>query len=116
MVVVRYWRRRYWGHSLVKHVGGEFERLNPLLRLPVILEGLAVAFLLLALCGPVYPFVLNHIERGGLQIMFVFDLSQSMEEPLAAPTDNPRLAPQGPSKMEAVRSQCQRRLPRRRPG
>jgi Ca-activated chloride channel family protein len=114
-VLIRYWRRRFWGHSLVQHVGDEMDRPNPLLRLPTILEALAVAFLLLALCGPVYPFVLNHIERGGLQIMFVVDLSQSMEEPLAAPTANPRLFPTGPSKMEAVRASAAA-FAKRRPG
>ncbi len=36
--------------------------------------------------GPVYPFVLNRIERGGLQIMIVLDLSQSMEKPLGKST------------------------------
>src|SRR5579885_2591903 len=81
-VVLRFWRRHYWGHSLVDHVGYELGGPNPILRLPTLLEGLAVGFLLIALLGPVYPFVLNRIERGGLQIMFVFDLSQSMEEPL----------------------------------
>jgi Ca-activated chloride channel homolog len=114
-VVVRFWRRRYWGHSLVEHVGEELGGTNPLLRLPIILEGLAVAFLLLALCGPVYPFVLNHVERGGLEIMFVVDLSQSMEEPLSPPVANPRLQPQAPSKMEAVRASAAA-FARRRPG
>jgi Ca-activated chloride channel family protein len=114
-VVVRFWRRRYWGHSLVEHMGGELGAANPLLRLPTILEGLAVAFLLLALCGPVYPFVLNHIERGGLEIMFVFDLSQSMEEPLSPPTANPSAQAPSPSKMEAVRASAAA-FARRRPG
>lgn len=114
-VVLRHWRRRYWGHSLVQHVGEGMDRPNPLLRLPALLEALAVICLLLALCSPVYPFVLNHIERGGLQIMFVFDLSQSMEEPLALPTANPRAFPTGPSKMEAVRASAAA-FARRRPG
>jgi Ca-activated chloride channel family protein len=114
-VVVRFWRRRYWGHSLVEHVGEELGGANPLLRLRIVLEGLAVAFLLLALCGPVYPFVLNHVERGGLEIMFVFDLSQSMEEPLSPPVANPRLQPASPSKMEAVRASAAE-FARRRPG
>src|SRR6266566_2485170 len=82
MVIVRFWRRHYWGHSLVELVGHELGGPNPILRLPTLLEGLAVGFLLVALLGPVYPFVLNRIERGGLQIMMVFDLSQSMEESL----------------------------------
>jgi Ca-activated chloride channel homolog len=114
-VVVRFWRRRYWGHSLVEHVGEELGGTNPLLRLPILLEGLAVVFLLLALCGPVYPFVLNHVERGGLEIMFVVDLSQSMEEPLSPPVANPRLQPEAPSKMEAVRASAAA-FARRRPG
>src|ERR1019366_7404479 len=82
MAVVRFWRRHYWGHSLVELVGHELGGPNPILRLPTLLEGLAIGFLLVALLGPVYPFVLNRIERGGLQIMMVFDLSQSIEEPL----------------------------------
>lgn len=115
LAMVRFRRRHYWGHSLVKHVGDELGRPHPLLRLPVILEGLAVVFLLLALCRPVYPFVLDHVERGGLQIMFVVDLSQSMDEPLAAPTLNPNLTPQGPSRMEAVRASAAA-FARKRPG
>ena len=78
-VVVRFWRRHYWGHSLVQHLREEIGGPNPILRLPTILEGTAVIFLLIALIGPIYPFVLNRIERGGLQIMIVLDLSQSME-------------------------------------
>jgi von Willebrand factor type A domain len=81
-VVLRFRRRRFWGHSLVEHVVDELSEPNPLLRLPTVLEALAVGFLLLALLGPIYPFVLSRVERGGLEIMFVFDLSQSMLEPL----------------------------------
>ena len=82
MVGLRFWRRHYWGHSLVEHAADRLGALNPVLRLPTLLEALAVGFLLVALLGPVYPFVLNRIERGGLQIMVVLDLSQSMEEGL----------------------------------
>jgi hypothetical protein len=74
-----------------------------------------------ALLGPVYPFSLNQIERGGLQILFVLDLSQSIEEAIqgAPPVSTRIVAPppppgQGPlpagpmlatpgSKMEAVK-------------
>jgi Ca-activated chloride channel family protein len=104
LAVVRFWRRRYWGHSLVEHVGRELGAPNPLLRLPIVLEALAAGFLLLALLGPVYPFVLNHIERGGLEIMFVFDLSQSMEEPLREMVASPAQLPPSLSKMDAVRA------------
>ena len=76
-VVVRFWRRHYWGHSLVLHMREEIGRPNPILRMPLILESAAVVFLIIALLGPVYPFVLNRVERGGLQIMIVLDLSQS---------------------------------------
>src|SRR5216117_4145568 len=77
-VALRFWRRHYWGHPLVAQLRTEIRRPNPILRLPTILEGAAVIFLLIGLLGPVYPFVLNRIERGGLQIMIVLDLSQSM--------------------------------------
>jgi Mg-chelatase subunit ChlD len=123
-VVVRFWRRHYWGHSLVEQLGWELGGPNPILRLPTLLEGAAVGFLLIALLGPVYPFVLNRIERGGLQIMFVFDLSQSMEEPLGKgapanvvngaiqinggapkPNQSPKGAtPKSNSKMDAVKA------------
>jgi Ca-activated chloride channel family protein len=119
MVIVRFWRRHYWGHSLVEQLHEEMGGPNPLLRIPRMLEALAIGFLLVALLGPVYPFSLNQIERGGLQIMYVLDLSQSMEEAIpgrnvAAPDfSNPLaggpLRPQGPllatpgSKMEAVK-------------
>ncbi len=96
LVIVRVYRRHYWGHSLVEHFGHELGGPNPILRLPTLLEGLAVGFLLVALLGPVYPFVLNRIERGGLQIMMVFDLSQSMEEPLGK--GKPLQAQAGPAK------------------
>ncbi|HWP85052.1 MAG TPA: VWA domain-containing protein [Terriglobia bacterium] len=80
MAGLRFWRRHFWGHSLVEQLGEELGGPNPLLRIPKLLEALAVGFLLVALLGPVYPFSLNRIERGGLQILFVLDLSQSMEE------------------------------------
>src|ERR1051326_8509819 len=123
-VILRFWRRHYWGHSLVQQLQDDIGRPNPILRLPKILDGAAVGFLLIALLGPVYPFVLNRIERGGLQIMMVFDLSQSMEEPLGkgkpnnivngaiqinggAPKPNPNpngAAPKNNSKMDAVKA------------
>ena len=117
LVVVRFWRRHYWGHSLVEQLGEEIGGPNPILRIPRMLEALAVGFLLVALLGPVYPFSLSQIERGGLQILFVLDLSQSMEEPAGAniPSlpvpdfQNPTFQSQGTvlatpgSKMEAVK-------------
>src|SRR3954470_15109532 len=119
-VIVRFWRRHYWGHSLVEHMREEIGGPNPILRLPVLLEGASVLFLLVALLGPVYPFVLNRIERGGLQIMIVLDLSQSMEEalgrgkpvsgvpappPTASATTKPGpQLPKQPSKMDAVKA------------
>src|SRR5436309_12969709 len=80
-VAVRFWRRHYWGHPLVEQFRTALGRPNPLLRLPTILEAAAVVFLLAGLLGAVYPFVLPRIARGGLQIMIVLDLSQSMEQP-----------------------------------
>jgi Ca-activated chloride channel family protein len=122
MAALSFWRRHFWGHSLVEQLRDEIGILNPVLRLPKILEGLAVGFLLIALLGPVYPFTLNRIERGGLQILFVLDLSQSMEEGARSRSANPAprqpqvtnvppQAPPGPagplvtpgSKMEAVK-------------
>jgi Mg-chelatase subunit ChlD len=122
MVGLRFWRRHFWGHSLVELLGDELGGPNPLLRFPKLLEALAVGFLLVALLGPVYPFSLNQIERGGLQILFVLDLSQSMEEAIqgapqtasaqivaAPPPPSQAQLPAGPmlatpgSKMEAVK-------------
>jgi Ca-activated chloride channel family protein len=103
-VAVRFWRRHYWGHSLVEQLRAEIGRPNPILRMPAILEGAAVCFLLIALIGPVYPFVLNRIERGGLQIMVVLDLSQSMEKSLGKST-----------RMEAVKASTTEFI-KRRPG
>ena len=85
-VVLRHWRRHYWGHSLVEQMQEEIGGPNPILRMPTILEGAAVALLIVALLGPIYPFVVNRIERGGLQILMVLDLSQSMEIPLGERT------------------------------
>jgi Ca-activated chloride channel family protein len=112
MVVVRFWRRNYWGHSLVEQAADRLGVLNPVLRLPTLLEALAVGFLLVALLGPVYPFVLNRIERGGLQVMIVLDLSQSMEEgiqrrgtpPPPRPANAAGAVPAVPSKMVAVKA------------
>ena len=101
LVVARVWRRHYWGHALVDRFSEEIGGPNPILRLPTLLEGLAVGFLLIALLGPVYPFVMNRIERGGLQIMFVFDLSQSMEEPLQRPQFTATAAQAKNGKIEA---------------
>jgi hypothetical protein len=123
MVVARYWRRHYWSHSFVDRLDDEVGGPNPILRLPTLLEGLAVGFLLIALLGPVYPFVVNRIERGGLQIMFVFDLSQSMEEPLqrsayTPPTPAQMKAgkiPNPTSKMDAVKASAEEFI-KERPG
>jgi len=102
--LVRFWKRHYWGHSLVEQLRDEVGRPNPILRMPAMLEGTAVVFLLVALLGPVYPFVLNRIERGGLQIMIVLDLSQSMETPLGKGT-----------RMDAVKASTTEFI-KRRPG
>src|SRR2546427_6687699 len=103
-VALRFWRRHYWGHPLVEQFRADIGRPNPILRLPTILEGAAVVFLLIGLLGPVYPFVLNRIERGGLQIMIVLDLSQSMEKPLGKST-----------RMDAVKASTTEFI-KRRPG
>jgi Mg-chelatase subunit ChlD len=109
LVALRFWRRHYWVHSLLEHIGDEIPSAHPILRLPTLLEVAALAFLLVALLGPIYPFVLNRIERGGLQILFVLDLSQSMEEFIQqSPRSRTVVAP-GPlhatpgSRMEAVK-------------
>lgn len=123
MVALRFWRRHYWGHSLVEQASERLGALNPFLRLPTLLEALAVGFLLVALLGPVYPFVLNRIERGGLQVMFVLDLSQSMEEglqrrgtpPPPRPANAPPGTPTAPSKMVAVKASAAEFI-RKRPG
>ncbi|MBI4464344.1 MAG: VWA domain-containing protein [Acidobacteria bacterium] len=126
LVVLRVWRRHYWGHSLVEQLAPRLGRPNLVFRLPTVLEGLAVGFLLVALLGPVYPFVLRRIERGGLQIMFVVDLSQSMEEGLQKgsplPPPKPASNPAQPgavirpgSKMEAVKASAVEFV-RKRPG
>ena len=121
--VLRFWRRHFWGHSLVEQLGEELGEPNPVWRFPKYLEAAALGFLLAALLGPVYPFSLNRMERGGLQIMFVLDLSQSMEEPIqkatrsvnsgqrvfVTPSPGPSLTALGPmlatpgSKMEAIK-------------
>ena len=103
-MAVRFWRRHYWGHSLVRQMQEEIGGPNPILRMPNILEGAAVAFLVAALLGPIYPFVVNRIERGGLQILMVLDLSQSMEIPLGNRT-----------RMEAVKASATEFI-ERRPG
>ncbi len=103
-VAARFWRRHYWAHSLVEQLRDQIGKPNPILRMPAILEGAAVVFLLIALLGPVYPFVLNRIERGGLQIMIVLDLSQSMEKPLGKAT-----------RMDAVKASTMEFI-KRRPG
>jgi Mg-chelatase subunit ChlD len=123
MAVLRFWRRHFWGHSMVEELHEELGGPNPIWRFPKLLEALAVGFLLVALLGPVYPFTLNRVERGGLQILFVLDLSQSMEEAIqgaetpppsasriiAAPPTGPDFSSVGNmlatpgSKMEAVK-------------
>lgn len=115
LVVLRFWRRHFWGHSLVEQLGEELGGPNPVWRLPKFLEAAALGFLLVSLLGPVYPFSLNRVERGGLQIMLVVDLSQSMEEAIqgatGATTPSSRLIAAPPpgmlgtpgSRMEAVK-------------
>ena len=80
LLVLRVRRRHYWGHSLVEQFGDEIGAAHPIWRFPKFLEAAALGFLLVALLGPIHPFSLNRVERGGLQIIFVLDLSQSMEE------------------------------------
>jgi Ca-activated chloride channel family protein len=92
LVALRFWRRYFWGHSLVEQMGEELDGANPVWRSPKLLEAAALGFLLMALLGPVYPFTLNRVERGGLQIMLVLDLSQSMEEPIQGATGPATLA------------------------
>ena len=92
LLVWRFWRRRYWSHSLIAHFGDEIGGAHPIVRLPRILEAAAIGLLLVALLGPVYPFTQTRVERGGLQIMFVVDLSQSMEEPLLRGAASPSTA------------------------
>src|SRR5215475_8202814 len=89
MFLVRFWRRHFWGHSLVEQLDDEIGGPNPIWRMPKMLEAGALGFLLVALLGPVYPFTLNHVQRGGLEIMFVLDLSQSMEESIPGATPPP---------------------------
>src|SRR5207247_9946323 len=81
-VTVRFWRRHYWGHPLVEQFRTEIGRANPVLRLPTILEGAAVVFLLVGLLGPVYPFVLSRIVRCGVPIVMGFGLDQCFENSL----------------------------------
>jgi Ca-activated chloride channel family protein len=102
--LVRFWKRHYWGNPLVEQLRDEVGRPNPILRMPAVLESTAVVFLLIALLGPVCPFVLNRVERGGLQIMIVLDLSQSMETPLGKGT-----------RMDAVKASTTEFI-KRRPG
>ena len=96
LLVWRFWRRRYWSHSLIAHFGDEIGGAHPIVRVPRILEAAAIGLLLVALVEPVYPFTQTRVERGGLQIMFVVDLSQSMEEPLlrGAPSSSPTASAQ----------------------
>lgn len=82
LAVVRVWRRPYWGHSLAAQFEDEIGTAHPIWKLPRLLETAGVVCLLLALLGPVYPLTLTRVERGGLQILLVVDLSQSMEEPI----------------------------------
>ena len=92
LLVWRFWRRHYWSHSLIEHFGEEIGGAHPIVRVPRILEAAAIGLLLAALLGPVYPFTQTRVERGGLQIMFVVDLSQSMEEPLLRGAPSPSTA------------------------
>jgi hypothetical protein len=87
LVLLRFWRRHYFTHSLIERFAEEVGTAHPIWRLPRMLEAAAIGFLLVALLGPVYPFSISRVERGGLQILFVVDLSQSMEEPIRQTTD-----------------------------
>jgi Mg-chelatase subunit ChlD len=82
LLLWRFWRRRYWGHPLIEPFGEAVGGPPPIVRLPRVLEAATILLLLAALLSPVYPFTETRVERGGLQILFVVDLSQSMEEPL----------------------------------
>src|SRR5438128_10110702 len=79
-VAVRFWRRHYWGHPLVELFRTAIGRSNPILRLPTLVEAAAVVFVLVGLLGAVYCFVLNLIERLGLQLMCALYFSQRMDK------------------------------------
>ena len=61
LVGLRYWRRHFWGHSLVEHLREGLGGTNPVWRVPRFLEAAALVFLLVALLDPVYPLTLNRV-------------------------------------------------------
>jgi len=80
LLVFRYFRRPFLAHPLVFHLRSRLPRAGWQTRLPQFLLAIGVAFLLLACLQPVFPFQLQRITRGGLQILLVLDISSSMNQ------------------------------------
>jgi Ca-activated chloride channel family protein len=73
-------RKRYVAFSAVKVLRTLRHRPSVVRRLPALLAGVALAFVLVALTDPVVPYSEVEIRAQGLDIVVVLDLSSSMQE------------------------------------
>lgn len=77
---IRLWRRPYLMHPLVSLLRARIRTAGQWSLLPGAFLWAGLLALLIACLQPVYPFQLQKISRGGLQIMLVMDISSSMNQ------------------------------------
>jgi Ca-activated chloride channel family protein len=93
-------------------------RASALRRAPFAILAIAAAFTGLAFMDPVIPYSQADIQSRGLDIIVLLDLSSSMQEEMgssqAPATRKPLGAPQGPTRLEAVKTAVRRFVRSRR--
>lgn len=115
----RWWQRPFLAHPLVFYLKTRLPKAGLQTRLPQCLLGVGVLSLLVACLQPVYPFTLQRITRGGLQILLVLDISSSMNQFLGYQEDFRRPLLLGDdvankvSKLDAVKAAAQDFIARR---
>jgi Ca-activated chloride channel family protein len=93
-------------------------RASALRRAPFAILAIAAAFTGLAFMDPVIPYSQADIQSRGLDIIILLDLSSSMQEEMGSSTTpmarRPLGAPQGPTRLEAVKTAVRRFVRARR--
>jgi Ca-activated chloride channel family protein len=87
-----FWRRRrkgYLGYSLVAYFGSRTESIAWQIRIPRIFDALGLAALCTALLNPLIPAIERNVQRQGLNMALVVDLSSSMDMPVTGGRKSP---------------------------
>jgi len=78
------WRRNktYFAHPFLLYLQRRIRPASPLVRVPGLLEVAALGLLVVAVLDPTLPYGERLIQKRGLDIILVLDLSSSMQEPM----------------------------------